>query len=336
MFIRCLLAIGLAACVSGNALAQALPKVTVGDNPSLSGAPLYLAIEKGYYREAGVDVQLEMSGTVSDMAVMLAQNRLNVIGGAITAGFYNSLHQGLPIGLLMSRATSPFSHYLMIRPELKDKLKQASDLKGRSIAVVSRGAFLVYDLVKILESGGLTLADVDLKFIPFSQMATALTTGAVDAAVMISPLQDAVAAKGLGVKWINADTRIKVQPVMVSLWEMNADWARRSEDVARRFVRGTLRGARLLQRVSPWPQPRGGHARAGQIFRREGRRHDRSDRMGRHRCARPHSRGKPDGHAGDVLQGEARLRQGRDREDRAACLGERSGGEPRPVQARPR
>jgi NitT/TauT family transport system substrate-binding protein len=185
-----------------------------------------------------------MSGTVSDMAVMLAQNRLNVIGGAITAGFYNSLHQGLPIGLLMSRATSPFSHYLMIRPELKDKLKQASDLKGRSIAVVSRGAFLVYDLVKILESGGLSLADVDLKFIPFSQMATALTTGAVDAAVMISPLQDAVAAKGLGVKWINADSRIKVQPVMVSLWEMNADWARRSEDAARRFVRGTLRGVR--------------------------------------------------------------------------------------------
>ena len=43
--------------------AQPLPKVVVGDNPSLSGAPLYIAIEKGYYREAGVDVQLEMSGT---------------------------------------------------------------------------------------------------------------------------------------------------------------------------------------------------------------------------------------------------------------------------------
>src|SRR3954470_10782180 len=111
----------VAAGLSTAAFGQGTPRVVVGDNPSLSGAPLYLALEKGYYREAGVDVQLEMSGAVGDMAVMLAQNRLNVIGGAMSAGFYNSLHQGLPIGLLMSRATSPFAHHLMIRPELKDK-----------------------------------------------------------------------------------------------------------------------------------------------------------------------------------------------------------------------
>ena len=106
----------------------------------------------------------------------------------------------------MSRATSPYSHYLMIRPELKDDAQAASDLKGRSVAVVSRGAILVYELVKVLEAGGLTLADINLKYIPFGQMATALTTGAVDAALMISPLQDAVEAKGIGVKWINADS----------------------------------------------------------------------------------------------------------------------------------
>lgn len=94
--------------------------VIVGDNPSLSGAPLYLALEKGYYRAAGIDVQLEMSGTTSDMAVLLATNRLQVIGGALSAGFFNSLSKGLPIALMMSRATSPYSHYLMIRPELSD------------------------------------------------------------------------------------------------------------------------------------------------------------------------------------------------------------------------
>ena len=235
-------AIALACC--GPAFAQPLPKVVVGDNPSLSGAPLYIAIEKGYYRDAGVDVQLDMSGLSSDMTVQLATRKLNVIGGAITAGLFNSLSKGLPIGILMSRATSPYSHYLVIRPELKATLRQPSDLKGRSVAVVSRGAILVYELVKILEAGGLTLSDINLKYIPFGQMATALTTGAVDAALMISPLQDAVEAKGIGVKWINADSTIKAQPVLVSVWWMNTDWARESEDAARRFVRGTLRGVR--------------------------------------------------------------------------------------------
>jgi NitT/TauT family transport system substrate-binding protein len=235
-------AIALACC--GPAVAQPMPKVVVGDNPSLSGAPLYIAIEKGYYRDAGVDVQLDMSGLSSDMTVQLATRKLNVIGGAITAGLFNSLAKGLPIGILMSRATSPYSHYLVIRPELKGTLKQPSDLKGRSVAVVSRGAILVYELIKVLEAGGLTLSDINLKYIPFGQMATALTTGAVDAALMISPLQDAVEAKGIGVKWINADSAIKAQPVVVSVWWMNTDWARESEDAARRFVRGTLRGVR--------------------------------------------------------------------------------------------
>jgi NitT/TauT family transport system substrate-binding protein len=235
-------AIALACC--GPAVAQPMPKVVVGDNPSLSGAPLYIAIEKGYYRDAGVDVQLDMSGLSSDMTVQLATRRLHVFGGGITAGLFNSLAKGLPISILMSRATSPYSHYLMIRPQLKDTLKEPSDLKGRTVAVASRGAILTYELIKVLEAAGLTLADVNLKYIPFGQMATALTTGTVDAALMISPLQDAVAEKGLGVKWINADSKIKAQPVLVSVWWINADWGRDSEDAARRFVRGTLRGVR--------------------------------------------------------------------------------------------
>jgi NitT/TauT family transport system substrate-binding protein len=146
--------------------------------------------------------------------------------------------------LLMARATSPYFHYLMIRPDLKAKLREPADLKGRTVAVAARGAILVYELAKILEAGGLSLGDIELKYIPFGQMATALTTGAVDAALMISPLQDQVEAKGIGVKWINADSKIKAQPVLVSVWQMNTDWMRQNEDAARKFVRATLRGVR--------------------------------------------------------------------------------------------
>ena len=134
------LALMLAAALSTAASGQGAPKIVVGDNPSLSGAPLYVALEKGYYREAGLDVQMEMSGTSSDMAVLLATNRLQVIGGALSAGFFNSLSKDLPIGLLMARATSPYFHYLMIRPDLKAKLRDPADLKGRTVAVAARGA----------------------------------------------------------------------------------------------------------------------------------------------------------------------------------------------------
>jgi ABC-type nitrate/sulfonate/bicarbonate transport system substrate-binding protein len=91
------LALMLAGALSTAAFGQGAPRIVVGDNPSLSGAPLYVALEKSYYRDAGIDVQLEMSGTSSDMAVLLATNRLQVIGGALSAGFFNSLSKGLPI-----------------------------------------------------------------------------------------------------------------------------------------------------------------------------------------------------------------------------------------------
>ena len=64
-------ALTLAAALSTTALGQGAPRIVVGDNPSLSGAPLYVALEKGYYREAGIDVQLEMSGTSSEMGRLI-------------------------------------------------------------------------------------------------------------------------------------------------------------------------------------------------------------------------------------------------------------------------
>src|SRR3954454_8269079 len=91
----------VAAVLSTAAFGQGTLRVVVGDNPSLSGAPLYVALEKGYYREAGIDVQLEMSGTSTIMAVLLATNRLQIIGGELSTVFFNSLTKGLPIGLLM-------------------------------------------------------------------------------------------------------------------------------------------------------------------------------------------------------------------------------------------
>ena len=45
-------------------------------------------------------------------------------------------------------------------------------------------------------------------------------------------------------KWINAERMIKVQPVVISVWQMNTDWARQNEDAAKKFVLGTLRGVR--------------------------------------------------------------------------------------------
>ncbi len=51
--------------------ADLLP-VVIGNIPSFTAAPLYIAIDKGYYTAAGLDVQLTSTGSPADQAAMLS------------------------------------------------------------------------------------------------------------------------------------------------------------------------------------------------------------------------------------------------------------------------
>jgi NitT/TauT family transport system substrate-binding protein len=215
--------------------------VIIGNIPSFTAAPLYIAIDKGYYTAAGLDVQLTSTGSPADQAAMLSTNRLQLVGGAVTAGFFNAFARKLPVALVLSRAVSPINHYLMARMGLKGVLKGPADLKGKIIAIDQNGTDLSYELLKTLQSAGLTLADVQVKFLPFSEQPAALATGAVDLALMVSPLQDATADKGIAFKFLNTDSYIKLRPMAGSVLEMNRDWAAAHPDAAKAFIVATLR-----------------------------------------------------------------------------------------------
>jgi NitT/TauT family transport system substrate-binding protein len=218
--------------------------VVIGNIPSLTGAPLYIAKEKGYYAAVGLDVQLTNAGSPADQAALLTTNRLQLVGGAVTAGFFNAFARKLPVTLVLSRAVSPINHTLMARMALRGALKTAADLNGRTIAVDQTGTDLSYELLKTLQSARLSFADIHLKFLPFSDQPAALATGAIDIALMISPLQDATEAKGIAFRFLNTDGFVKPHPMVASVLEMNRDWAAEHPEAAKNFVIATLRATR--------------------------------------------------------------------------------------------
>jgi NitT/TauT family transport system substrate-binding protein len=234
----------LGSSVSGGAGAADLIPVTVGNIPSLTGAPLYIAKEKGYYEAAGLDVQLTNSGSPADQAALLTTNRLQLVGGAVTAGFFNAFARKLPVQLVLSRAVSPINHYLMARVALRGVLKKPADLKGRTIALDQAGTDLSYELLKTLQAANLTMADVQIKFLPFSEQPAALATGAIDLALMLSPLQDATEAKGIAFRFLNTDPFINPRPMAASVLEMNRDWAAEHPEAAKNFIVATLKATR--------------------------------------------------------------------------------------------
>jgi NitT/TauT family transport system substrate-binding protein len=237
-----ILALGIAP--GPNARAADLIPVVIGNIPSLTGAPLYIAKDKGYYEAAGLDVQLTNAGSPADQAALLSTNRLQLVGGAVTAGFFNAFARKLPVALVLSRAVTPINHYLMARVALRGVLKTPADLKGRIIAIDQTGTDLSYELLKTLQSAGMTLADVQVKFLPFSEQPAALATGAIDLALMVSPLQDATADKGIAFRFLNTDKYITPRPMAASVLEMNRDWAAAHPDAAKAFVAATIRATR--------------------------------------------------------------------------------------------
>src|SRR3981189_415064 len=161
--------------------------VKVGAVRSISTVAILWAAEKGYFKEYGIKVATETLDTAANSIALLAQNQLQLVEGGISAGYFNALEKNLPVTMVLDRVSSPLGHNLMLRPDLKAQITQLRQLKGKTIATNGQGAVSTYEVGKLLESDGLTLADVDIKVIPFTQYAVAFQNKAIDAAITIPP-----------------------------------------------------------------------------------------------------------------------------------------------------
>jgi NitT/TauT family transport system substrate-binding protein len=224
--------------------AQSPDSITIGVVPSVPAGATWIAVEKGYFKEAGVDVELQNIESSATAMALLASNRMQVVEGGVAPNYWNALASGLPVIMALERASSPLYHDVLIRPELVGVIKTPADLKGRSIAEVAPGSSALYEVGKVLESVGLRIKDVDIKYIPFPQMGLALANKAVDVAFEVPPFGANVVSQGLGVKWINPEDYIKVLPSSFVAYFANTDWIKQKPEVAKKFFLALVKGGR--------------------------------------------------------------------------------------------
>src|SRR5579862_2631622 len=238
--------LALAALTPADAVlaAEPLQKITVGMVPSLPAAATYIAQNKGWYRELGIEVEIGNVDSAASAMSLVAANRLQVVEGGLASNYWNALSQGLPVIMASERGSSPLHHAIMVRNDLKGEIKSVADLKGRKIAIVAPGAILAYELGKTLETAGLTIKDVEITYIPFPQMGLALTNKAVDAAVSIPPFSDVALAQNLAWNLVDPDQVITPTPMAAVAYVINADWAKANPALAHNFFLASARGIR--------------------------------------------------------------------------------------------
>lgn len=224
--------------------APAAEKISIGMVPSLPAAATYIAEDKGWYRELGIEVDIGKVDSAASAMSLVASNRLQVVEGGLASNYWNALAQGLPVIMASERGSSPLHHAVMVRNDLKDQIKTIADLKGRKIAIVAPGAILAYELGKTLETAGLGFNDVEITYIPFPQMGLALINKAVDAAVSIPPFSDVALAQNLGWSLVDPDEVIKPTPLAAVAYVINSDWAKQNRELAHKFFLASARGIR--------------------------------------------------------------------------------------------
>jgi NitT/TauT family transport system substrate-binding protein len=218
--------------------------VKIGIARSTSNAAELMALKHGYFKEAGIKLEWDDIDTTANVIALLAQNKYQIVAGGISAGIFNALEKNLPITILSDRVSTPIGHNLMLRPDLKDTVKSLKDLKGRVVASNGQGSVSTYETGKMLEGVGLTLADVELKIFPFTQMGIAFKNKAIDAGLLIPPFTWNLEAQGLAIPFADVDKLVQPQPMTIAVIMANSEWAKANQDLVRRYITAWLRGAR--------------------------------------------------------------------------------------------
>jgi NitT/TauT family transport system substrate-binding protein len=212
--------VGLA--VSVVAHAQEPMKATIGVLRLSSSAPVFIAEDKGYFRDAGLNVELKFFDAAQPIAVAVTAGDVDFGVTAFTAGLYNLAGKGtLKVigGMSREKAGYPLIGYFA-SPKAHDAgLKNPKDLAGKRVAVTQVGSSFHYSLGLLADKYGFKLSDV--RIVPLqslSNAAAALKGETVDAALLpvstARKLMDDGGAKLLG--WVGDETPWQLGAVFAS------------------------------------------------------------------------------------------------------------------------
>ena len=182
----------------------ALEVLKVGDVRVLNGGGLYVAVEKGYFREVGLDVRLENLTGGADAVPFLATGELDLALGNVSVGLFNAFDRGADVKIIAPGGILPLQDSplpLIVRKDLIDSgaVRTPADLKGRRVATNTRGGSVEYVLSKVLEGAGRGIADVEVLTLPFPDMPAALSNSSIDAAIPAEPQATRAVNLGVGV-----------------------------------------------------------------------------------------------------------------------------------------
>lgn len=231
------------AMLLGMSPARAADVLRIGLLHTLSPAPLYIAMERGYFRDEGLDASFRFFESAQPIAAAAVSGDIDVGVTALTGGFFSLAGRGaLKVigGALHERKGYEGTAILVSRKAYDAGLNSVAKLGGHSFGITQFGSSFHYMIGRIAEREGFELKGMTLR--PLQQignMVAAVRTGQVDATMAIAsmarPLEVSGEARIIG--WVGDIVPYQVTAVFAPSRMLNE-----RPDALQRFARAYQRG----------------------------------------------------------------------------------------------
>ena len=179
--------------------ANAGEPVRLGLLHTLSPAPFYIAQERNYFRDEGIDLTFRFFEAAQPIAAAAVSGDIDVGVTALTGGFFNLAEKGtLKVigGALHEQKGYQGSAILASNKAFDDGLTSLDKLPGRSFAITQYGSSFHYMVGRIAEAKRFDIASVTLRPVQqIANMVAAVTSNQVDATIAIASMAKPLAAQ---------------------------------------------------------------------------------------------------------------------------------------------
>ena len=223
--------------------------VKMGELPSISNAGLYIAIEKGFFQEKGITVDIERFASGAKMIAPLATGQIDVAIGTPSAGLFNAIAGGMDFRIVADKGQARPGHSfcpIIVRKDLVEsgRVKSLKDLKGMKIASGAKGINLDYLLAKMLEHEGVGFDAVDVVYLGYPDAIKALASKAVDAAIAPEPWGAQAEQQKVGVRLFLSEQVPAVSTFQVAVIMYAGKFTKERPKVARDFLHAYVQGVK--------------------------------------------------------------------------------------------
>jgi NitT/TauT family transport system substrate-binding protein len=215
-------------------------KLTVGLVPVYELAPVHLGIEKGFFADEGLELEVQTAQGGAEIVPQVLSGSVQV-GFSNTPALFSAAETGLPLEIVAPAGGSPRARVgkedtdqgaVMVKND--SPIRGYEDLAGRTVAVNTVGNVLDVTLRAALAERGVDAARVEYLEVPFPDMLAALDAGRVDAAFVTPPFETIAKSgdyRAIGFPFVD------VRPDLVFAgYFASREWAEQNREVLERFL----------------------------------------------------------------------------------------------------